>query len=57
MRFTANFRYNIRQNITKNALVDFKKVDTLLKKLDDHGIPFKYQFDSDCGETMIGFVH
>jgi len=57
MRFTANFRYNIRQNITKDPLKDFKKVDTMLKNLDDEGISFKYQFDSQCDETMIGFVH
>ena len=29
----------------------------MLKKLDDDGISFKYQFDSICDETMIGFVH
>jgi hypothetical protein len=46
MRFTANFRYNIRQNITKDPFADFKKVDTMLKKLDDKGVPFKYQFES-----------
>ena len=42
LRFTANFRYEIRKNITKNALVEFKKIDTLLKKLDKAGIPSKY---------------
>jgi len=29
----------------------------MLKKLDKFGIPSKYQFDSNCNETMIGFVH
>jgi len=57
LRFTANFRYEIRKNITKNALTEFKKIDTMLKKLDKQGIPSKYQFDSNCNETMIGFVH
>lgn len=44
LRFTANFRYNILPNITTDPQSDFKKVDKLLKKLDDAGIPTKYQF-------------
>ena len=43
LRFTANFRYNILPNITTDPQNDFKKVDKLLKKLDDAGIPTKYQ--------------
>ena len=57
LRFTANFRYEIRHNITTNPYKDFKKVDTLLKKLDKQGIAPKYSFNSNCNETMIGFVH
>lgn len=57
LRFTANFRYEIRRNITKNVYRNFKKIDTMLRKLDDFGNPTKYQFDSICNETMIGFVH
>jgi len=34
LRFTANFKYELRKNITANPLKDFKKVDTMLKKMD-----------------------
>lgn len=57
MRFTASFRYNIRANITSDPSKDYKKVDKVLKQLDAEGEAYKYQFESDCGETMVGFLH
>jgi hypothetical protein len=57
LRFTANFKYTIKQNITSNPQKDFAKVEKLFRKLDAAGQPIKYQFDSHCDETMIGFLH
>lgn len=57
LRFTANFKYTIKPNITKDPAADFAKVDALFRKLDAEGSPPKYHFDSHCDETMIGFVH
>lgn len=57
LRFTANFKYTIRPNITSSPATEFKKVEKLFRKLDLDGSPPKYHFESNCGETMIGFLH
>ena len=57
LRFTANFKYTIKSNITSNPSADYKKVDKLFRKLDQDGSPPKFHFDSHCDQTMIGFLH
>jgi hypothetical protein len=50
MRFLANFKYTIKPEISKNPIEDgaikFKDVKT-----GDYG-----KFDSQCDQTMVGFV-
>jgi hypothetical protein len=57
LRFTANFKYTIKPNITTNPQKEFQKIEKLFRKLDNEGSPPKYHFDSHCDETMIGFLH
>lgn len=54
LRFIANFRYEIKKNVTANPMkTDFKK---LLKLIQDDVEASKVQFDSLCNQTMVGFV-
>lgn len=54
LRFLANFRYEIRKNVTTDPLkTDFKKMARLVQEVDDQA---KGQFDSVCNQTMVGFV-
>lgn len=54
LRFIANFRYDIKKNVTTDPLkADFKKMAKLVQEVDDQA---KGQFDSVCNKTMVGFV-
>lgn len=57
LRFTANFKYTIKSNITTDPSAEYKKVEKLIRKLDIEGGSQKYQFESHCDQTMIGFLH
>ena len=50
MRFVANFRYNVKPTLSANPLED-KQIQFADIHSGDYG-----SFDSDCGETMVGFV-
>lgn len=53
LRFLANFKYEIKKNVTTDpvhAQVDFQKL------IPDIESSAKYQFNSICNETMVGFV-
>jgi len=50
MRFISNFRYNLKEKLSKDPL----KTDA--KKLAKLEVGDYEKFDSMCGETMIGFV-
>lgn len=53
LRFLANFKYEIKKNVTTDpvhAQVDYKKL------IPDIESSAKYQFNSICNETMVGFV-
>ena len=50
----ANFRYEIKQNVTNDPVhYDFKKLEKLVPDTDTST---KAQFASICNETMVGFV-
>jgi hypothetical protein len=53
MKFIANFRYEVRNNITNDPL---KNQSNLVKYIKSTEGDTRYQFDSVCTETMIGFV-
>ena len=54
LRFIANFRYDIKKNVTADPLkANFKK---LLKLIQDDVEASKVQFNSVCNQTMVGFV-
>ena len=54
MRFVANFRYEIKKNVTENP--KFGSFKQLLKLIQDDVEASKVQFDSVCNQTMVGFV-
>jgi hypothetical protein len=53
LRFLANFKYQIKTNITKDPLHDFKHLTEVVKDTEDQA---KFNFDSICDQTMVGFV-
>jgi hypothetical protein len=53
LRFVANFKYEVRTNITKDPRHDFKHLKSIVKDTEDSA---KFNFDSLCDQTMIGFV-
>ena len=54
LRFLANFKYEIKRNVTRDPLkADFKKMARLVQEVDDQA---KAQFDSICNATMVGFA-
>lgn len=50
-RFLANFRYNVNTDITK----DVQRDAAVLAESDIHTNDYT-SFDSDCKQTMVGFV-
>jgi len=54
LRFIANFKYEIKKNVTSDPLkADFGKMAKLVQEVDDQS---KAQFDSICNATMVGFA-
>ena len=53
LRFVANYKYEVKTNITKDPLHDFKHLTKVIKDTEDQA---KFNFDSLCDQTMIGFV-
>ena len=53
LRFVANFKYEIKTNITNNPMHDYKKLTQVVKDTEDGA---KFNFDSICDQTMVGFV-
>lgn len=54
MRFIANYRYNIKPDITKDPFVD-ARLHGISKFIAIESGDYD-KFDSQCGKTMIGFV-
>ena len=54
LRFFANFKYQLKPNVTSDPTkTDVKKMAKLVQEVDDTA---KAQFDSVCNQTMVGFV-
>ena len=53
LRFVANFKYEVKTNITKDPRHDFKHLSNVVKDTEDQA---KFNFDSLCDQTMVGFV-
>jgi len=49
-RFVTNFRYNAKPQLSQDPLHD-----ALLQQVDVHSGDYQ-KFDSDCSQTMVGFV-
>lgn len=54
MRFIANFRYNIKSEITKDPFVE-ARMKGISRFLAIESADYD-KFDSQCGKTMVGFV-
>ena len=50
VRFTANFRYNVKPSISSDPVAEGGNSFAGMKTSDYDS------FDSDCGQTMVGFV-
>jgi hypothetical protein len=50
VRFLTNFRYNVKPSISADPVTDGGDAFTGMKTSDYDS------FDSDCGQTMVGFV-
>ena len=50
MRFISNFRYNLKEKLSKDPL------HTNVKTFEDLEVGEYHKFNSICNETMIGFV-
>jgi len=55
MRFVANLRYNIKNNITEDPYTEAQKKGVDQWSQIETGDYDK--FDSDCTQTMVGFIH
>ena len=53
LRFLANYKYMIKQNVTRDPLHSFTKLSSVVKDTEDET---KNNFDSICNSTMVGFV-
>ena len=53
LRFVANFKYQLKPNVTTDPVHSKVNFDKLITEIDEET---KWQFDSNCGQTMIGFV-
>ena len=53
LRFVANFKYQLKPNVTTDPVHSKVNFDKLITDIDEET---KWQFDSNCGQTMIGFV-
>ena len=54
LRFFANFKYQLKPNVTSDPTkTDVKKMAKLVQEVDDAA---KAQFNSVCNQTMVGFV-
>jgi len=49
-RFITNFRYNVKPSISSDPVSDGESAFVGMKTSDYDS------FDSDCGNTMVGFV-
>jgi hypothetical protein len=49
-RFITNFRYNVKPSISSDPVADGESAFVGMKTSDYDS------FDSDCGNTMVGFV-
>ena len=49
MRFIANFRYNIKPEVSKDPLVDRRQLAAIDTSMED-------KFDMACDSTMVGLV-
>ena len=54
MRFVANFRYNLKPQISKDPFTD--AVSAGVTSFADIKAGDYDKFDSDCNQTMVGFV-
>ena len=50
-RFVANFRYNAKPTLTTDPEGEAKRLEMVEIHSGDYG-----SFDSNCGQTMVGFV-
>ena len=55
LRLTANFRYNIKPDITKDPFFEAKK-NGVNRFMEIQSGDYE-KFNSECSKTMVGFIH